>query len=684
MRKLNFEKFGITDRQLRKIKLVLAFDLGHGESMVSYMRTDGRGKPLIAKVDSNDSDKLITGLFKVNRDNAGWAISRIGPMLSSFNEVHIGFKSTPEALNQGETEPGSARTKKELIQAYVKEVLKAVKLYNEGLESDEDSTVLFVGCPSSRLWKNQEKAYADILKKESPYPVVIMPESRAALFKVIFDHRLLNASNILQNGIIVFDFGSSTADWTYMYKNLSKGKMDLDEDSVNLGGSMVEEQMLEAGIERLIRQAKKEREHKIRGIVEAMRRIPALAGLSEEELWSQAASSHGGEEDDWKPRDEQETLLALRTVKENYFFADGELEQEYAYRMADNRVHRFKINREFMEAKENGVIHQKFTYATRDGIWEKSWYDACRQLFMDVKSRMEEKTRQYSSIVLTGGASRMGFVRELCREVFGDKVEIVADPNPSTCVARGMAYAGVMDIKARLALPEVMEKVTDKIEKGENGRTLLMDCAEIASNDLKETLYDKVIWPGIQSWKGLEGVHTPRELCGTCRDTLKALQQQDSYQETVRRSIQDGILKKRDEIIGMINETYKEIYQREIPANYRINLDDDKLKNIAGGVVEYTFGDAFEQIIKGALSFWGSATGYLNTLDNQMDKAERTKRADRIVRENRKPKLEGFCGSYLRSLIGRLFEQDGTKENLKNCIREAVETMLDDLSAYFA
>ena len=86
------------------------------------------------------------------------------------------------------------------------------------------------------------------------------------------------------------------------------------------------------------------------------------------------------------------------------------------------------------------------------------------------------------------------------------------------------------------------------------------------------------------------------------------------------------------------NETYKEIYQREIPANYRINLDDDKLKNIAGGVVEYTFGDAFEQIIKGALSFWGSATGYLNTLDNQMDKAERTKRADRIVRENRKPK----------------------------------------------
>ena len=121
-------------------------------------------------------------------------------MLSSFNEVHIGFKSTPEALNQGETEPGSARTKKELIQAYVKEVLKAVKLYNEGLESDEDSTVLFVGCPSSRLWKNQEKAYADILKKESPYPVVIMPESRAALFKVIFDHRLLNASNILQHG----------------------------------------------------------------------------------------------------------------------------------------------------------------------------------------------------------------------------------------------------------------------------------------------------------------------------------------------------------------------------------------------------------------------------------------------------------------------------------------------------
>lgn len=170
MRKLNFEKFGITDRQLRKIKLVLAFDLGHGESMVGYMRTDGRGKPLIAKIDGNDSDKLITGLFKVNRDNPGWLIGRIGPILSSFNEVHIGFKSTPEALNQGETEPGSARTKKELIQAYVKEVLKAVKLYNEGLEIDEDSTVVFVGCPSSRLWKNQEKAYADILKKESPYP----------------------------------------------------------------------------------------------------------------------------------------------------------------------------------------------------------------------------------------------------------------------------------------------------------------------------------------------------------------------------------------------------------------------------------------------------------------------------------------------------------------------------------
>ena len=57
-------------------------------------------------------------------------------------------------------------------------------------------------------------------------------------------------------------------------------------------------------------------------------------------------------------------------------------------------------------------------------------------------------------VILTGGASRMAFFQQACREAFADAL-VVLCPEPECSIARGLAYAGRVDERLSLFRREV-------------------------------------------------------------------------------------------------------------------------------------------------------------------------------------------------------------------------------------
>lgn len=701
MRGLDFTKYGITYETLKNAEYVLAFDLGHGESSVSYVNLGGsNGNIEQLGLGRDDEKKVITGLFKLNRNSKEWELRKLSSSLATMSEVHIQFKAIPAALNSHVLEDWDGISsqeqkryeKKALVQAFVKTVLNNIRKYSEDKELPPEKTILFVGCPSSEVWKSQEIEYAKIIREASPYPVVIMPESRAALFKMVMDRQMLSGLGSLEDGVVVFDFGSITADWTYLYRNIGKGEFDSDEDSEMLGAHLIEERMADKGIEIFLaaREAERQRENeeKIKGFEDGMRAVLPKNSYTDAEIHEMALQKYRelkkdseteseGKKDSVRQfeKNRQRLLLELRNNKENYFNSDREkFRQSYS-----GMGLKFEIDRQFMEG-EDGVIFREGKYTGKTGISSGSgWYQECEKFFLGVKKRLEG--RPYKIIILTGGASRMGFVQNLAGKVFTGKT-VTIDPNPSTCVSRGMAYAGEMDIRARLALPDVMDKLLQKLTEEE----FLAKCAKSVSEGLANTIFNEAIWKGLLEWRDMDGYLTVKYACDVCKERLKALQNQESFKLKVKQAIRKGIIDEKAEIVRTMNETYSSIYNQTVPANYKLQIDETKLRNIAGDVINYTFRGSFENIVAAALSYAGG--GFLNSIFGTTEYAqtpdERKRKIKRIEDENRKPKLVEYCEVYLKEVLGSMFKKDTTVQNLRACLEPAVQKMLDDLSAYFA
>ena len=73
----------------------------------------------------------------------------------------------------------------------------------------------------------------------------------------------------------------------------------------------------------------------------------------------------------------------------------------------------------------------------------RSWPQAFREAVEDVRADSERQGIQIELVLLTGGPSRMGFVQEICRDVFGAET-IRIDSEPELAIARGLARYGIL------------------------------------------------------------------------------------------------------------------------------------------------------------------------------------------------------------------------------------------------
>ncbi|MDF2685368.1 MAG: hypothetical protein K0S55_549, partial [Clostridia bacterium] len=221
-----FNGFDFKANQLTGYKII-SIDLGHGDTSASRISSDGKIYDLFVA----DGKTVIHTIVGYNKKGEPC----IGDEVNIMPEVYPYFKERPDLLD--EYMDDSDKTRKQLIGDFLKLLMDNIYKYNNPFVNRVDKILLLVGCPSDDDWNTLKYNYAKIISNATGIKcVAIIPESKAAIINALESDDQIN----INDGVIVFDFGSLTSDCTYI---IPKSKM-VEDFSIPLGAAMIEKNML--------------------------------------------------------------------------------------------------------------------------------------------------------------------------------------------------------------------------------------------------------------------------------------------------------------------------------------------------------------------------------------------------------------------------------------------------------
>lgn len=266
----------------------------------------------------------------------------------------------------------------------------------------KDTLSLIVGCPSSKKWvEDSPRKYYEtlILNSTGVRSVKVIEESLASMYSGL-EQSNEKVRYSAAEGVMVFDFGSSTADCTYIQQGLRRFDFSWD-----LGASKIEQLM-----------------------------------LSEIEDESAAAVRY-------TPNMQKDAEIRVRKWKEEHFkdglegkiHIDFNDDDEFSSKWTSERVKQLLEHHEFIQT---GVPQQS-----------GSWYDLCERFMQEAKRRLVVKPlaridgfiSPCKTIILTGGASQMGFIEEITQKVFPDATIVHNQKVCSFTVSDGLAWYSLID-----------------------------------------------------------------------------------------------------------------------------------------------------------------------------------------------------------------------------------------------
>lgn len=379
-----------------KTEFIIGIDFGHGETSAAFYDLRNQEK---FDLDILPGIKVIKSAVAILEQEGQQTIcvgdSAIAnaPMAKDFQ---VSFKKRPSEMN---------KTERDRMIAFMRGVYAGILDRHPDYKTREHA--VFIARPSQdKLWKDEEKAYL-ALAEEAGLPVAgIQKESRAAYFRA----RTQPDSKIdsqVKKGVLIVDFGSSTIDFTYLNGSISA---PID-DGRALGASEVEKTLLEYAISH-----------------------PSDAYMP------QFAEKYGKDKDSnpynqllYKFREAKEAFYGKKLPVFSVSFDYGLLTSSEAspiYGFGGISIPRTQLNSILGKGIKDGYIER-----VRDAV----------KAFKSEKL----KDNQVACVYLTGGASRMDFVREIFMDVFGlDAAHCPSDDNPSVIVSQGVAHLSYADIQA--------------------------------------------------------------------------------------------------------------------------------------------------------------------------------------------------------------------------------------------
>lgn len=385
-----------------KHEYVIGIDFGHGETSadICNIQWDERylklGAPepieIFNGVPAIKSVLLIEKIEKQTQYYIGqqainrYSNPRCHTPTNSFS-FYSYFKKIPSEMNAKE---------KDIMCTFMAQVYQQIRRQKEQLT--DSNHVVYIACPSnSEKWTDDElRLYADIalkagipLAKIEGQSVGIIRESRAAFLKARTNPC---SKDSVKEGILLIDFGSSTVDLTYYSSEYTE--KPIDDGGETCGASNVEIKITE--------ELKKQNPILNKAITEVPSADTAL-------------------------------LLTMREAKEKFYTYGGE---DMECSISVTKITGGKIKGEVEKYFSNDDI----------SLILKDYLAEIKKCFENFQKKCI-KGLPIKLIYMTGGASRMGFIQDIAREVFKYDGKFQKETNPSLTISNGIALAGRADMR---------------------------------------------------------------------------------------------------------------------------------------------------------------------------------------------------------------------------------------------
>lgn len=375
-----------------RYEVIIGLDIGHGECVANKYQKDTMGEWRIVPLQLNyECQHTLPTYISVHDDKV-----LIGEDATVEFDFLQHFKLEP--VDWDKPADASGRTFGAMLRCFIRNLWEHILRYDPDLAAIEPSKLLVaVGCPASNSWIQREDQYVELVREATGCEhVVILPESTAAIMTPV-----LAGGQRVDAGVAIYDMGSSTMDFTYVYL----GKR-LIARSLRLGGSDIDRAMY--------------------------RKALRDSGLTPEQI---------------PPQGVNYVLSRLRTIKESYFRTrvDQMPESIHLYEVEPGgtvnrkKVLPFKVDCWVTEEFMREVLWEDRELSLSDPDYQGlSWAQGCRKFMEETRMLIGEDPCEV--VILTGGTSFVRDVQDICRVIYGAD-RVVQERDPSSSVAKGLCYA---------------------------------------------------------------------------------------------------------------------------------------------------------------------------------------------------------------------------------------------------
>lgn len=480
----------------------IGFDMGDGESAVAAFEQGSGIEPVILPLCGVRS--LLT------------AVGTVG------GEIVVGERACTDALADGLSVRFKSRftydpASNEDIVRFVRGVLR--ELNDAGALRADDRFV--VGCPAG--WNAACRArYRDLfIRAGVPAPQVIS-ESRAAFLYAKYAKTVALDVDVLNQSALVIDIGSSTLDFAYIVEGRETGVGTFGD--VTLGGGLLDAELLRRAV------------HHSRDR-EAIRQV-----FAESRSWYSFCE------------------LEARRVKEEFFTrlsSDPAVCVKKQLRVCYDGVQRLQLRLDAAEVAS--LVDEPLA-----GLGGRSFSEAVQAALEDAVRVTSERSPKL--VLLTGGASRMPFFRELCREAF-EGAAVVCCPEPEFSIAKGLSYAGWIDENLRAFRQAIQDEVTDD-RVAAIAREALPSLTPSVARILTGLLLEEAAVPIAAKWRSGE-LDTLKEMNDRMGERMARVLESSMAQEALAPAVAkwvEGLTARLQSIVDPICDRY-DVPRKEMRLN---------------------------------------------------------------------------------------------------------------------
>lgn len=404
------------------MKNIVGIDFGHGETSAGFLDSDNVIGNEVQMSDLNivGEEKVIPSVVCIMPSD-DVVISPSAYQIAKAKELGISFK---DPLIGSEKYSKISDSHLRFFEMFLSKTYETIRgNSNNPLHVSQDGEtdfLVYIACPSG--WNEEQiNAYKEFTNSTCNIPVVdIVKESRAAY---IAARRTVGGGIRTQGGnVLVIDYGSSTIDFTYFN---NESRFEPVHEGYKLGARIIEETFLEY--------------------------------LKEHE--SEAYENISLVEKKCGPIKGNNVLLyIIRKLKEEYFISPN---QEIFQLSID-------LSKILLDKSLRGRYIEP---SSGDGYSKQKVLDILSAYINDLANMLDdfltkEGVSSIDKVILTGGASRMFFFKELVSQKYDvckDNGTLIVDLNPSLTISRGIAAFGYMNEKSETNETPLWEDVNEFI-----------------------------------------------------------------------------------------------------------------------------------------------------------------------------------------------------------------------------